>query len=192
MNSHRGQNLLSFYSDFTVIDLETTGRSNYFYDITEISAIRYRRFQKVASFSTLVKAKRSILPFVTSLTGISDEMLEDAPDIEDVIEAFIAFIDEDVILGHNVNFDFHLISSAYYHKSGKEIKNDYIDTLRISRLLNRDIANHKLETLTAYFDVERYVAHRGLADCEQTAQVYLAMRHKYKKLYLGGNNDECL
>lgn len=177
-----GNNLLQFVGDFTVIDLETTGRSNKPVDITEISAIKYRGGKPVDSLCSFVKPENSILPFVQSLTGITDDMLVDAPKIDTLIEDVIAFIGDDVILGHNVNFDYGLVFAAYYDKTGKRMKNDYIDTLRISRLINKDIRNHKLETLCQYFEVERSVGHRALDDSHQTAQVYLKMRQKYIEL----------
>lgn len=177
-----GKPLLRFIDDFTVIDLETTGRSNKHIDITEISAIKYRGGEIVDSMSTLIKAKNSIIPFVVNLTGITNDMIKDAPKIDDVIEDFIRFIGNDVILGHNVEFDYGLVFDAYYSKTGKLMSNNYIDTLRISRLMIKDIANHKLESLCQYFGVERITAHRGLADSKQTAQIYLRMYEMYQNL----------
>lgn len=182
-----GNSLLQFMGDFTVIDLETTGRSNKHYDITEISAIKYRKGKPVDSLSTLIKPDNTIIPFVVNLTGITDDMIKDSPKIGDKIVEFVNFIGDDVILGHNVEFDYALIYSAYYEKTGIKMNNDYIDTLRISRLLNKDIENHKLETLCKYFEVRRERAHRGFDDSKQTAEVYLKM---YKKYYYLKNNKQ--
>lgn len=179
---HKGRNLLKFVPDFTVIDMETTGRSNHFYDITEVSAIRFRNYRKVESFSTLIKSRNTILPYVVSLTGITDTMLTEAPTIEAIIEMFVSFIGHDIILGHNVNFDLNLIYDAYHAIHHKTLSNDYVDTLRISRLLNKDSVNHKLETLCCYFGVARDTGHRALVDCDQTAQIYIHMKRKYLKL----------
>ena len=181
----RGKNLLQFIPDFTVIDLETTGRSNKPEDITEISAIRYRGFKPVASFSTLIKARNKILPFVVNLTGIDDSLLMSKARIEEKIEPFVDFIGDDVILGHNVLFDLNLVESALFDKTGFNMSNDYIDTLRISRLMNHDSMNHKLETLCSYFGVLRLMGHRGEEDCEQTAQIYIKMKDKYERLLKG-------
>lgn len=174
-----GNSLLQFVKDFTVIDLETTGRSNLYKDITELSGIKYRNGKPVAFKTTLVKSENTILPFVESLTGISNSMIENAPKIEDVIESFVDFIGDDIILGHNVEFDYGLIFNAYHSLTGIEMRNDCIDTLRISRLMNKDIENHKLSTLCTYFGVARHVGHRGMDDSKQTAQVYLKMHEKY-------------
>lgn len=177
-----GNSLLEFVSDFTVIDMETTGRSNQYIDITEMSVVRYRNGKPVKTMSTLVKARNSILPFVADLTGITNKMIENAPLVEDVIEPFVDFIGSDIILGHNVEFDYTLIFEAFHVKTGLKMTNNYIDTLRISRLMNKDVKNHKLETLCSHFEVNRDVAHRGLEDSIQTAEVYLKMYQKYQQL----------
>lgn len=178
----KGSNLLKFIPNFTVIDMECTGRSNLPEDITEMSAIRYRRYEPVESYSVLVKPKNKILPFVENLTGITDAMLENEASVQEKIESFAAFLGDDIILGHNVTFDLGLVNKALVDGGHFDLNNDYIDTLRISRLLNNDADNHKLDTLCAYFNVERNVGHRGLYDCKQTAEVYIAMKRKYQTL----------
>lgn len=183
----KGKNLLKFTPNFTVIDLETTGRSNRPEDITEMSAIRYRNYVAVATFSVLVKAANPVLPFVAELTGITDEMLIHEEPIEEVIIDFAKFIQDDVVLGHNVSFDLGLVNSALEMIDDYPLRNDYVDTLRISRLLNQDSLNHKLHTLCEYFGVEREVGHRAEYDCVQTASVYIEMKDKYQAL-LGGLN----
>lgn len=177
-----GKNLLKFVPNFTTIDLETTGRSNKSRDITEVSAVKYRNYKKVDSLSFLIKPENTILPYVVSLTGITDEMVENAPHIDDVIERIVAFIGDDIILGHNVAFDYNLVSEAIEYKRGYGLQNDMVDTLRISRLILQDIENHKLETLCRYFGVERKVGHRALEDCEQTSQVYIALKDRFVML----------
>lgn len=177
-----GKNLLKFVPNFTTIDLETTGRSNKSRDITEVSAVKYRNYKKVDSLSFLIKPENTILPYVVSLTGITDEMVENAPHIDDVIERIVAFIGDDIILGHNVAFDYNLVSEAIEYKRGYGLQNDMVDTLRISRLILQDIENHKLETLCRYFDVERKVGHRALEDCEQTSQVYISLKDRFVML----------
>lgn len=176
----KGTNLLTFVPDFTVIDMECTGRSDQPHDITEMSAIKYRNYKPVSSFSILVKAKNEILPYVEELTGIKDDMLVDEKPIEDVIETFSSFIGTDVVLGHNVAFDFGLINKALLLIGKDEMHNNYIDTLRLSRIINQDSKNHKLETLCSYFGIERNVGHRAEHDCLQTAQLYIQMKKKYQ------------
>lgn len=167
--------------DFTVVDAETTGRSDKAKDVTEISAIKYRQGEEVATFSTLVKSENGILPFVVKLTGITDEMIKPAPSIDDIILGLVEFIGEDTILGHDVNFDYGLISEAYERVSGKEIKNPSIDTLKLAKRLISDSDNHKLETLCDYFAIPRSKGHRALDDSRQTAELYFKIINKYKE-----------
>lgn len=174
----KGNKIMYFTPNFTVIDLETTGRGNQYTEITELSGIKYRNYKPVARFSKLIKAKNSILPFVQELTGITDRMIASSPDISEVIESFVDFIGEDLIVGHNVNFDFNLVYDAYYSIHRKILFNDYSDTLYFSRILNEDSENHKLATLCSYFNIDRKVAHRALADCEQTGELYIRMKDK--------------
>ena len=167
--------------DFTVIDAETTGRSDKADDVTEISAIKYRNGKRIDSFSTLIKAKNPILPFVVELTGINDHMLEAAPKIDDVIIKLKQFIGEDIILGHDVDFDYKLINESYERVTGNQLNNHKVDTLKIAKCLIKDSENHKLSTLCQYFGVERKNGHRALYDCHQTAQVYLELVKHYKE-----------
>mgnify|MGYP001205238009 FL=1 len=174
----KGDKLLHFIPDFTVIDLETTGRGTDYREITEMSAIRYRNYKPVASFSVLVKPQSPILPFVENLTGITDEMLKDKPNVSEVIEDFVSFVGDDVIVGHNVNFDFNLVYDAYLASENKIMHNDYMDTLNLSRILNEDASSHKLEHLCQYYAIDREVGHRGLEDCKQTGELYIKMSKK--------------
>lgn len=167
--------------DFTVVDAETTGRSDRADDITEIGAIKYRQGREVASFSTLVKSPNEILPFVVKLTGITDEMIEPAPLIDDIIFDVIEFIGDDLILGHDVNFDYGLINEAYERVSGQELENPRYDTLKLAQCLIKDSTNHKLETLSEYFSIPRVNGHRALDDCRQTAELYFKIINKYKE-----------
>ncbi len=181
----QGKNLLQFRPNFTVIDMETTGRSNTPEDITEMSAIRYRNYKPVATYSCLVKARNPILPFVVNLTGITDDQLMHEKPIEAVIEEFADFLGNDVILGHNVTFDFGLVNKGLAMVGAYPLNNDFVDTLRISRLMNKDSDNHKLDTLCEYFGVHRDVGHRAEHDCTQTAEIYIHMKNKYQSL-VGG------
>ena len=177
----KGNKIMHFLPNFTVVDLETTGRGNQFTQITELSGVKYRNYKPVASYTTLIKAYDPILPFVANLTGISDDMLKNSPRISDVISEFVRFIGEDVIVGHNVNFDLNLIYDAYYATTRRVFTNDYSDTIYFSRILNKDSVNHKLESLCSYYNINREVAHRGLPDCEQTGELYIKMKNKAVK-----------
>ena len=185
----KGSKIMHFVPDFTVIDLETTGRSNQHTQITELSGVKYRNYKPVASYTTLIKPSDSIMPFVVSLTGINDKMVKDSPKINEVIDEFIGFIGDDLVVGHNVHFDYNLIYDAYYSSYKRVFNNDYSDTLYFSRILNKDASSHKLESLCMYYDIDREVSRRCLPDCEQTGELYIKMKKKAQRndvLYVEG------
>lgn len=91
--------------DYTVIDLETTGTSPYKNEIIEIACLKYRNGEQVEAIQQLVRPRRRISYFIQNFTGITNEMVADAPMIEEVLPAISAFLQGETIVGHNVNFD---------------------------------------------------------------------------------------
>ena len=140
MSSHKakidrkkGRSVLYRLNNYTVIDIETTGFDPYFNEIIELSALKVRDKKIVGEFSTLVKPNVPVSEFITKLTGITNEELENAPKIENVISKYIEFIGDDTLLGHNTGFDINFIYDAYLKYCNKHFDNYYMDTLRISR-----------------------------------------------------------
>lgn len=171
----KGRSLIEFVDDYVVIDIETTGLDAEFDDIIELSAIRYVNNVEVAHFSSLVQSEWGISDFITDLTGITDEMLADAPTINEALPKYLDFLGDSILIGHNVNFDINFI----YDKAenmGLEFKNDYIDTMRLSRKLLKEIKNHKLITVKQYFNIDSDSEHRALPDCIATQQCYIKLK----------------
>jgi len=102
-------------------------------------------------------------------------MLAGAPSVDDVLPEFVAFIGADVVIGHNVNFDVNFLYEACGYVLGKPFRNDFIDTMRLSRLLFRSLANHRLPTLAQAFCVCEEVAHRAMADALVAQRCYQYM-----------------
>ncbi len=166
IRTNKGNSLLSIeINDYTIIDIETTGLDSEFNEIIELAALKVRNNQIVDKFQSFVKPEKEIDEFITELTGITDDMVENAPKIDEIIDEYYSFISNDIIIGHNVNFDINFL----YDK--KEIKNDFIDTLRIAKRCVKDIKNHKLNTLTHYFNINNENEHRALIDCNITYEL---------------------
>ena len=107
---HKGKSLIKNISDYTVIDIETTSLDSASGEILEISAIKVKNKQIVDTFSKLIKVNQEIGPFTTNLTGITNEMiLNEGEDLIDVLISFSNFLENDVIIGHNVNFDINFL-----------------------------------------------------------------------------------
>jgi len=164
-----------FPADYTVIDIETTGLSSSKNEIIELSALKIRNDEIVDKFTTLVKPQGKISSFIKGLTGISNEMVAQAPKIDDILDKYISFIGSDTVVGHNVHFDIRFINQKNIQWFNKEFKNPSIDTCRLSRRIN-DLERHKLETVAQYFNIDTTGHHRAERDCVMTYGIYNAMK----------------
>lgn len=166
---YSGKSLLGIPSDYTVLDIETTGTSSRC-EILEIGALCVRSGEIADEFSRLVKPFRPIPPFITALTGIADSDVCFADGIEDVLPSFLYFAGNDLIVGHNVRFDLGFIT-GFARCAGLLYTPNYVDTLRLSRKLLTELPHHRLCDLAAYYKIEQPNAHRALGDCFTTYEV---------------------
>lgn len=186
----KGNSLLAFPDDYVVVDLETTGYSPKYDDIIEICALRVRNNEIVDRFSSLVNKESCIHvnSFISDLTGITQDMVDSAPDIKYVLPKFIEFIGTDIIVGHNVNFDINFIYDESVRIIGNPVCNDFIDTMRISRRLHPEHQHHRLSDLSHRYSVDNSGAHRSERDCEITKLCYDSLRDDILNSY--GSFDE--
>ncbi|MBO4539580.1 MAG: 3'-5' exonuclease, partial [Clostridia bacterium] len=106
---YKGKSLFDFPSDYTVIDIETTGLYTGESEIIEVSAIKCRGDEAVDTFSTLIHPQLPISSFISDLTGITNELVKDAPYAKEALEDFYSFAGKDILVGHNVNFDVNFL-----------------------------------------------------------------------------------
>lgn len=173
---NKGKSLLVFPDDYTVIDIETTGLDPLFDDIIEIAGIKYRENKEIERFQSLINPGRKIGDFIVELTGITNEMLLDAPSIETVLPRFLEFVGNDTIVGHNVHFDINFIYDNVENLKMSSFSNDFVDTMRLSRRLYPQMKNHRLATLAENLDVEPNGEHRALEDCITTQRCFSKMK----------------
>lgn len=174
MNNRKKLN--KFVDDYVLVDIETTGLSPITDEIIEIGAIKVKQNKIVDKYNELIKVNREISPFITNLTGITNEMLQTGKNPITVYKEFIDFIGENVIIGHNVNFDLGFLTDKCKKYINYNLTNDYVDTMYLARRLVKDTMNYKLGTLAEYFNVSYEGAHRGLKDVEITYEVYNCLR----------------
>ncbi|MBR2977664.1 MAG: exonuclease [Oscillospiraceae bacterium] len=172
----KGKSLLELVSDYVVLDLETTGLDTHFDRIIELGAIRYRGDAEVTRFQSFVNPGGEIPEFITELTGITNDMLKDAPPIEKILPVFLDFVGDDLIIGHNVHFDVNFLYDNALEILKRPVSNDFVDTLRMSRRVYRDLPNHKLATVCEHLHVPQPEAHRAIADCIRTQACYVSMK----------------
>ena len=175
--------------DFVVFDLETTGLSATSSEIIEIGAVRFNTNKPVEVFHTFIKPKKKISAKITSINGISNEMVKNCPTIEEVMPRFIDFIGDDVLVAHNSDFDMKFILNQLYSQGYKKIKNKAIDTLKLSRQKvreydiltdrNKKLDSYKLENLKYAFGLWDVGSHNAIDDCKVCAYVYLKVKNEY-------------
>lgn len=167
-------------NNYTVIDLETTGLNTNECEIIELAAVMIRNNEVFDTFSTLVKPNNEIPYIVTQKTNITNEMVEDAPTINDVFEKYLEFIGNDIILGHNIDtFDLPILHRYCKKLSLEPLNNDSLDTLKFARKCDIDVPNYKLTTLTKHFNIEHKDSHRALNDCIANFKCYEILKPKY-------------
>ncbi len=108
-------------------------------------------------------------------------MLVEGIEQKEALEGFIKFTGEEIIMGHNVNFDINFIYDKCKTYLDYYLKNDFVDTMRIAKNILPNVRNYKLGTLADYFKVDYRNAHRGLTDVEITYEVYNKMKELAKK-----------
>ncbi len=122
---------------------------------------------------------------ITQLTGITTEMVMDAPPVEEALRSFKEFAGDAVLVAHNAPFDVGFLTQ-YGELSGVHFENPYVDTLTLSRYLLRKLKNHKLDTLTEHFAVSLEEHHRATCDAAATARVFLKLSELYRQSGAGG------
>jgi len=174
MRNNKGNRLEKHFEDYTVIDLETCGLFNEDRNsVIELSAIKVRGGLVINEYSSLVNPRRPIPSAVIAITGINNEMVAGAPKAEDVLNEFLDFIGDDIIVGYNINtFDYNIIYDLSELLYNRVFSNDFVDIYYAARRAISDVDNHKLTTICERFSVDYTGAHRALKDCYLTKAAY--------------------
>jgi DNA polymerase III epsilon subunit family exonuclease len=162
-------------ADYVVLDVETTGLSKHFCKITEIAALKVRDNRVVDKFQSLINPECPIPEFITHLTGIDNELVKYERPIKEVIPGFIDFLGEDIMVGHNVGFDYGFINHNSQKHLEKTLLNNRLCTIKLSRRLLPDLASRKLASLCDYFEVINEKEHRAMGDCVATNKIFAKM-----------------
>ncbi len=157
---------------FCVVDLETTGGAETDM-ITEIGAVKVRGGEVLGEFQTLVNPQAHIPPLIAVLTGITNQMVADAPGLRQALPAFLAFAEGTVIVAHNAPFDVGFLRRACSALAYPFPRWPVVDTAALARaiLLRDEVANCKLATLAKHFRTAVAPNHRALTDAQATVDV---------------------
>lgn len=162
----KGKRLNLYVRDYVVFDLETTGLSPATDEIIEISGIKVRGGKAVEDFSTLVNPGRPIPFAATSVNGITNSMVKNAPCVREALGDFLDFAGGDILVGHNIHtFDTNFLYDGAVRELGKKVQNDYVDTLYMAKACLPELSHHRLTDVAAHFQIATEGAHRALNDC---------------------------
>lgn len=170
--------------DYVSVDIETTGTNAKWNKIIEIGAVKVKNGQIIDTFSELINPGVEVSPFITELTGITNEMLEGKPSIDEVLPRFVDFAEGELLLGHNVMFDYGFLKqnamnlNIPFEKSG-------MDTLKIARKTLRGLESRGLEYLCTYYGIKDDEHHRAFNDARATSDLYMILMDQFGQEFPG-------
>lgn len=160
----------SMYDTYVSIDLETTGLNPKRDRIIEIGAIRVEQGEITGEFSTFVNPGRRLEERIIELTGIREEDLEGAPELDEVFPELLEFMGDLPLLGHRILFDYSFLKKAAVDRKLK-FERSAVDTLQIARKYLPELPHRNLEYLCRYYEIPHH-AHRALEDAKATDQLF--------------------
>lgn len=161
---------------FAVVDVETTGGGrNRGHRMTEIAVVEVRDGAVVDEYQTLLNPGRRIPPGVAALTGITDDMVADAPYFDDVAEQVLDRLRGRVFVAHNVAFDWGFVSNELVRALGDVPELPRLCTVRMVRKLVPALRRRNLDVVSRHFDVPIHARHRAHGDALATARILLRL-----------------
>jgi DNA polymerase III subunit alpha, Gram-positive type len=157
---------------YIVLDIETTWLSKYKHQITEIAAIRFDGENILDRFHTLINPQRNIPSGITRLTGITNEMVSNAPVISEIIPDFLNFIKDDIIVAHNSSFDMWFLSENIYKHKWFWIENNCLCTRKLTSRLIPELPKKNLGSICEHMWLINKNAHRAMSDTIVTVEVF--------------------
>ncbi len=164
--------------DYVCVDIETSGIHSKWDRIIEIGAVKVREGKVVDTFSSLIDPGVEVSPFITDLTGISNDMLSGQAEISEVLPAFVRFAGKDYLLGHNIMFDYRFLKQNAMNLN-MEFDRSGMDTLKIARKVLPHLESRALDYLCQYYGIEDKNHHRALNDAGATSRLYLTLMEQY-------------
>lgn len=160
---------------FVVFDVETTGLSAVYDTIIELAAVKIKDGDIIDRFEAFANPHHPLSATTIDLTGITDDMVRNAPDVDVVLKDFYEWTGDAIFVAHNASFDMGFLNAGYKKIGMEKAKNPVIDTLELARFLFPEMKNHRLNTLAKKFNVELTQHHRAIYDAEATGYLLLMM-----------------
>jgi DNA polymerase-3 subunit epsilon len=167
-----------------VLDFETTGLSPDQGDrVIEVGAVLIENNRITDRFQSLMNPGMKINSFIESYTGITNDMLKDAPPVAEVMKEFASFLGDHHLVAHNASFDRRFLDAELQRLRKRRVR-DFACSMLISRRLYPEAPNHRLESLVLHINLQSTgVFHRALADAEMTGHLWVEMIRDLKGTY---------
>ena len=164
---------------YIAFDIETTGLNPLENEIIEIGALKVRDGKVADRFIEFIRPLTPISPMITNLTGITNEMVAGAKTRCQVVGDFLDFCENDVLIGHNVIFDYSFVKCSAM-QDGLAFEKMGIDTLKIAKKVHTDLESKSLGSLCSHYHIENKAAHRAYHDALATAKLYQTLAHYFE------------
>jgi DNA polymerase-3 subunit alpha (Gram-positive type) len=174
-----GKKYPSFDEQMVVFDIETTGLSNRSCKIIEIGAVKIKDGKILDTMDIFIDPECEIPEEITKLTSITNDMVKGAPKEKEGLEQFLEFASDCLLIAHNANFDIGFIRVAA-ERNNLPFENSYLDTLGLSRYVNSELKNHKLDTIASHYKLADFNHHRASDDAKILAEIFFVMLERLK------------
>jgi len=158
-------------AEFSVVDVETTGLGPANNNIIEIGLVKIKNFKVIDRYNSFINPGRSIPPFITQLTGISNDDVYGAPFFEDLVRPLQDFLEDSVLVGHNLAFDLSFLRKEFQVCGVENYQPLQLCTLRLAKRLYPNLKSRSLGNLANHLRLKNEDAHRAYADAEVTAKI---------------------
>ena len=162
---------------YAFLDLETTGLNPEFDEIIEVGVVIAEDGNVLERFHTLVNPGKKLTPIITRITGITDEMLADAPNLLEVNSTVLELLGDLPVVGHNISFD----ASFLKNKVSRQFQNQLIDTLELAQIVLPCAGSYRLEAMKADLGLAGGVSHRALEDAESACNLFFKCRSFFQQ-----------
>lgn len=174
---------------YVVFDVETTGLSAVYDTIIELAAVKIKDGDIVDRFESFANPHHSLSQTIIDITGITDDMVKDAPEVSEVLADFSNWIGEDILVAHNASFDMGFLNQGLQKYDMPVVENPVIDTLELGRFILPNLKTHRLNTLCKYYGIELTQHHRAIYDAEATGYLLWKLVKEAKEQGINNHNQ---
>lgn len=168
-------------TEFSVLDVETTGLSARNNRVIEIGIVKVKNLKITDRYSTLINPGCDIPYFITQFTGISNSDVAYSPSFYDTAEEIEEFVGNSIVSGHNLSFDEGFLSCEFARNGFEPLSNLSVCTLKLSRKIFPSLKSKSLGSVSEYLGIKNRDSHRALSDAEATAQILIKLIKKLSK-----------